>query len=181
MGVRTSSDLFNRKDKNAGVVHSGPKPNIVNSPDAIEVFRFPTPVRGKSSISLDIGEVDKNGQSIYNKVELIDGVFKIPKTWKTEKKIAYKMGFLKAGFESFAILEGTKPKVEEPPKQYIYFAGHPDNKDDEKVNGNIAVTVDGEEIQLEVVEGVVETEKKEVWEALFAKGYYEAKAPEVVE
>jgi len=181
MGVKTSSDLFNRKDKNVGVVHSGPKPNIINSPDAIIGFRFPTPVRGKSSISLDIGEVNKNGQSTYKKVELSDGVFKIPKSWTVKKKNAYKMALLKAGFEEFAELPVGESKKKEPPKQYIYFAGHPDNKDDEKIDGNIAVTVGEKEIQLEVVEGIVETEKKEVYDALLVKGYYEAKPPEEVE
>lgn len=181
MGVKTSSDLFKRNDKNVGVVHSGPKAHIRISPDAIVGFRFPTPVRGKSGVSLDIGELKDNGKPAYKKVELTDGVFKIPKSWKTEKKNAYKMAFLKAGFEEFAELATGEVKSKEPPKQYIYFAGHPDNKDDDKVNGNIAVEVDGEEIQLEVVEGIVETEKKEVWEALYAKGYYEAKPPEVIE
>lgn len=175
MGVKTSSDLFVRKEK-IGAVYSGPKPYIRDDENATVKFRFPTPVHGKSGISLDIGEVDKNEQPTYKKIELIDGIFEIPKDWKEEKKSIYSLAFLKAGFEKFVSLDIVEPIK----KEVLYFAGHPDNKENEKVTGVISVTVGKKEIELDCVEGMVTTDNEKIYKALIKKGYLEAKLAEEV-
>lgn len=176
MGVKTSSDLFKRKDKDAGAVFSGPKPDLRSNPDHIIVFRFPTPVQGESSIFLDVGEKKPT------RIKLKDGAFEIPKTWETGKKSTYRRAFLSAGLiEEATFKEGTLKK-KAPAKKYTYFAGHPDNQDNDKISGKTVITIKDENIDLEIVEGVITTTEKKVYDTLISKGYYEAKQPvEIVE
>lgn len=174
MGVKTSSDLFKRKDKNAGAVFSGPKPDLRTNPDHIIMFRFPTPIQGESSIFLDVSE-EKPAR-----IKLKDGAFEIPKTWDKSKKKIYRLALLNAGLEESATLPDGSTKKKEPAKKYTYFAGHPDNRDDEKKSGKTVITIKDKNIDLEIVEGVITTTDKKVYDVLIKKGYYEAKQPEEI-
>ena len=121
-----------------------------------------------------MGEV-KDNKSITTEIELNDSIFTIPDSWSEKKKNAYKEAFIKAGFEN---VSHAKPKKEE---SNLYFAYHPDNKEDEKVNGIISVTVAKKEIELECVDGIVTTDNKKVYNALLKKGYAGAKPAEDIE
>lgn len=180
MGVKTSSDLFKRKDKNAGAVFSGPKPDLRTNPDHIIVFRFPTPIRGESSLFLNVGDTDKEKNPVNTRIKLKDGSFEIPKTWEKRKKIIYRQALLDAGLEESATLPDGSTKKKEPAKKYTYFAGHPDNRDDEKQSGKTVITIKDKNIDLEIVDGVITTTDKKIYDALIKKGYYEAKQPEEI-
>jgi len=174
MGVKTSSDLLKRKDPNTGVVNRGSKPDFRNHPDHIIVFRFPTPVQGESSIFLNVGEEKPT------RIKLKDGSFTLPTTWEKGKKSIYRKAFIDAGLiEEATFKEGTTKK-KAPAKKYTYFAGHPDNMDDEKKSGKTVITIKDENIDLEIVEGVITTTDKKVYDTLIKKGYYEAKQPEEI-
>lgn len=177
MGVKTSSQLFKRVEEK-GVIESGPKAIIKDSPDAILVFRFPTPVRGESHVSLDVGE-KKNNISVTTKIKLTDGKIEIPGSWKSRKKDIYKKTLIAAGFENVSYMPDGKEKIKVI-KEFTYFAGHPDNKDDEKINGKIAIKVKGEKLNLDVVNGIVTTEDKVIYNTLLRKGFYEAKSAEEI-
>lgn len=175
MGVKTSSEIFARKkDEEIGKVYSGGKrkeTKFVNSDNLS--FAFPTPIHGTSFVFLPI-----DGER--TKLTLSDGIFSIPKSWKVGKKEAYKKALLKAKFVQVEIDATTNKKKEEAPKSYIYFAGHPDNKDTEKVSGNTSIEIDGKKIELEILDGVITTEDKQVYDVLLKKGYYEAKQPQEI-
>lgn len=174
MGVSTSSELFARKE-DTGVSYVGGKPDVVINPDAIRVFLFPTPIHGESSVFLDVGNKKPT------KLNLEDGVYKIPKGWGKDKKSKYREALLKAGFTETSYVEGAVVKEPEVQKKYMYFAGHPDNKDTDKVNAETAIEIKGEVVQLEIVEGMIVTEDEQVYKTLLEKGYYEAKPPKEIE
>lgn len=174
MGVKTSSDFLKRKDPNAGVVNRGSKPDFRNHPDHIIVFRFPTPVQGESSIFLNVGEKKPT------RIKLKDGSYTLPANWEKRKKSIYRKALLDAGLiEEATFKEGTTKK-KAPAKKFTYFAGHPDNQADEKKSGKTVLTIKDENIDLEIVEGVITTTDKNVYDALIKKGYYEAKQPKEI-
>ena len=175
MGVKTSSDLFKRKDKNAGAVFSGPKPDLRTSPDHIIVFRFPTPIQGESSIFLNVGEKKPV------RIKLKDGAFTLPTTWEKSKKNIYRQALLYAGLLEEAVFKEGVLKKKAAAKKFTYFAGHPDNQDNNKMSGKTVITIKDENIDLEIVEGIITTDDKKVYDALIKKGYYEAKQPEEIE
>lgn len=174
MGVKTSSDLLKRKDPSIGVVNRGSKPDFRNHPDYIIVFRFPTPVQGETSIFLNVGEKKPT------RIKLKDGIFEIPSSWVKGKKAIYRKSLLDAGLLEEATFKDGTTKKKAPAKKFTYFAGHPDNQDDNKMSGKTVIAVKGEDIDLEIVEGVITTTDKKIYDALIKKGYYEAKQPEEI-
>lgn len=173
MGVFTSSQLLGNEKEKAGVAKAN-KPSHISRPNSGEVlaFRFPPAPRGESTAHVLI-----NGKT--EKLKLKDGVYNVPKSWKKEEKERFKASLIAAGFDDISYTVG-QPKPKAPEKKYKYFAGHPDNKDDEKVEGTVAVVVDGEELQLQCVKGMIETEDKKLYQALIEKGFYEAKKPKEI-
>lgn len=165
MGVFTSSQLMGKKN-DAGVAY-GNKPAAPKVVDLGLVFKFKVPVSGKSHISVPIGDS-------IEKLELVDGVYEIKQNMK--KKAELQKWFSESpDFEQVVVVASKKPEAKVDTTEYIYFAGHPENTDDEKITGEISVEVDGKEVTLDCVEGCVTTEYVEVYQALLAKGYYEFK------
>lgn len=56
----------------------------------------------------------------------------------------------------------------------IYKVGHPDNSPHTKKEGDVSVRVDGVDIPLKCVKGIVTTDKKKIYDILISQGWYEA-------
>ena len=172
MGVRTSSEVFKKKDT-TGVAIVGGEPIVRPDPDATIAYLFPVPVQGTSNVSLDIdGEVKQ--------LELQDGAFVIPKGWSQDKKDAYRNTFLAAGFTETSFMEGKAKRPPKVEKKYRYYAGHPENTQAVKKEGRLAVEVKGKKVELELDKGVIATEDKALYEVLIGKGFYEVKPAEEI-
>lgn len=175
MGVKTFAEA--KKEEPVGIAFAGRPPEKVVNPEAVRVFQFPSPIMGESTVSLDVGDVDKEKNPVFTQLKLEDGCFTIPKEWDDQKRIRYRDAFLKAGFEETDFVEGKPRRKRGPAKKYKYFAGHPDNTKTKKVEGEVAFEFGGKEMQLELVNGVIETEDKKFYAYLLDSGYYEAKKP----
>lgn len=174
MGVKTSSELFDR-DVKAGAIYAGERKVKDTNTDSNLAFRFPVPVHGESNVSMDIdGEIVK--------LKLKEGVYTVPEDWGADKKLIYKKVLIGAGFEDVSYMYNSdiKKPEPEPEKQYTYFAGHPDNKDNEKINGKMSFTLNKIKRNLEIIDGVITTTDKEEYQKLLEKGYYEAKPAEEI-
>ena len=172
MGVKTASEVFVKNEK-VGVAVVGGDPIVTPDPGATIAYLFPVPIHGKSFVNLSIdGEIEH--------IELTDGMFVIPKTWKKEKKASYRIAFLDAGFTETSYSDGKAQRPEKKVKHYTYFAGHPENTHNAKKEGSVAADIDGESIELELDNGVIVTDNKTVYDFLIAQGFYEAKPPEEI-
>jgi len=169
MGVLTSSQFIHKK-KSDGIAYAGEKPTaVINVPnsDVLCKFRFEPAPMGKCFAFHAYKE------EAY-KLPLVDQVYTFPKNWSGQKKQFYMKMLTDLGWKN--VSEAIPKKL-----KYIYFLAHPENTDKENISGTIAVTVGKKEIKLECIEGMITTEKKNVYQALMKKGFLVAKPPQVKE
>lgn len=165
--VLTSKD-FNQEEKKADLVQEKPSPKF----EGVTTYRFLCPFAsmGKSKVAFFHKGEEKQ-------LEIIDKVFSCK---DKEEHNSLKDMLLNAGFIDASNTVAVEVKVE-PVKPKIYTYGHPDNSPDKKVNGSIAITVDGKEVKLACKNGVIKTTRKDVVEVLASKGYYFVKEEEIAE
>ena len=173
MGVRTSSEVFPKND-NTGIVYVGGDPITKPSLDATNAYLFPAPLQGVSYVFLEI-------DGDQTEIKLKDGMFVLPKSWSKVKKDNYRNAFLEAGFMETSYQDGKAEKKPEVEKKYRYFAGHPENTHEFKKEGKFVITIDDNEIEFELVEGIAVTEDADVYGELISQGFYEAKPAEEIE
>ncbi len=172
MGVMTSSQFLGKKADIGRV--EGNKPSHVVRPnaDSIGAYKFAPASMGESKAFVSDGE----GHTWQ--LPLVDKIFIVPEDANKAKKEKYRKVLLADGWEDVSINNAkSEPKID---KKFFYFAGHPDNTDIDKINGNVAVKFKRKEHQLECIEGVVIVEDKGLYKALLKKGFYEAKDPEEI-
>lgn len=143
------------------------KPSPVFTGVTTYKFLYPVAPMGKSNVAFYYKNEGKQ-------LEVID------KEFKCKDKAEYdsiKQMMLSAGFvdSSSTVMTEVEPK---PVKPMIYTYGHPDNSPTEKVNGNIAITVDGKDVKLNCKDGLIRTTRKDVVAVLVKKGYYFVKEEE---
>ncbi len=171
MGVLTSSQ-FDKRKKSDGIAHSGTKPSptiYVPGSNILCRYRFPPAPMGECNAFHAYKEEEY-------KLPLVDQVFTFPKNWSGKKKQFYMKMLTSLGWENVSE-RITKP----PKKEYTYFLMHPDHREYDGINGKVTVTVGKKEIELDCVEGIVTTEKKNVYQALMKKGFLEERPPRVKE
>ena len=160
MGVLTSKDL------NDKVVIEEKKKDTVKAVS-------PSLKKTEYKYILDTAPMGRSSMAFYYEnlemqINLVDKEYKL--TEKDDKKIMRKM-LLSLGFRDASIVEKVKPKVKPVKTNWIF--GHPDNAPDEKITGNIALTIKDETIQLECKDGVIKTNEKAIADELFKMGFYE--------
>ena len=177
MGVLTSSQ-FKAIDKNIGVVqgNSSVNKNRRLNTEAVNALKFPPAPMGEATATVRC-DFDKSGKMVF---KLKDGIFTLPKSWGKDRKAKVKKLLLDDGWEDASYIDGKPVTPPKPEKKYTYFAGHPENTDTSRVEGNVGVSVLGEDVQLECIDGVITTENQDIYTALLGAGFYEAKSAEEI-
>jgi len=174
MGVLTSGQFF-KKQENAGIAYPTNKSVVTKklpTKDVLYRFKFDAAPRGESDAFTAFEDKDI-------RLALVDGIFTIPKDWSTIKKDLYVKMFHKMGWRD--VSERITSKPVEKKKDLVYFVGHPDNSETERVNGNLTIVIGKKELQLECKDGMITTSNKRIYQALLRQGFYELKAPRVKE
>lgn len=181
MGILTSKEfLGEKKDSEKKEGDTNPSPSIA-AEAAIEYeklrYRFlfkPAPM-GKCQANF----IDRGKE--YH-IDLVDKIFELPEDLPVQEKLDAKEILLRNEFIDVSLAKTEKEVekiIKEPEVSKIWVYGHPDNSEREKINGNVAIRLDsGEELNLKVKNGIVNTDRREVVQALAAKGFYLVKEVE---
>lgn len=165
-GILTSKDVLGEKNKDAGEKSPAPVKTPVDA-KTIFKYKFPPAPLGKSQTTITF-----NNKTLV--IEMMDGVYTFPEMDRKDSKELEKL-LAKLGFENVSTV-GKKlvvEKVKEKKPEWIYKIGHPENTDEVKISGVVAVEIEGSSKQFECVEGVVTTESKQEYLAFREKGWYE--------
>jgi hypothetical protein len=145
------------------------KENIYNKNLDYGVF-FPNAPSGKSKTVVEF-----NGKKIS--IEMNDGYHLVTGESDQEKFSLYRY-LISQGFESRNNKKAGEPeeKIKEEKKiAYIYLAGHPDNSNNRKIQGEFSVKVKNKNHKLTLKNGNVETEDVDIFNTLLKKhNFYDA-------
>lgn len=164
-GILTTKDYMNQKNIEGA---DNPVPSKKKNLCIDYKYRFPPAPLGKSQTTIKYK--DK-----LMKLEMMDGVYEVPKKWSNAEKEKFHQFILVLGFEDVSVVISEKKpgKKAEKSKTMIYKIGHPDNGKDEKVNGSVTIKINKENQKFDCVNGMIVTEKKAVFDAFIKKGWYE--------
>lgn len=117
------------------------------------------------------------------KIDMIDGIYEIPKDidekeLKDLKKTLEGLGFVDASITTLGELyEEDAP----PPRRFMYSVAHPDRaKDGPPMNGRLSVMVKGKPVALGFENGLIRTDDKDLRDALVSGGWIEVLASEIL-
>ena len=168
-GVLTSKDFFNQKK----IEKKQDKP--ASFPKDVQIERrymfTPAPM-GKAHTTIFFDNKPM-------KIELIDKIYTPPNDWDEAKRDKFHKVIQIFGFLDKSRVIGKKEIPKEKKKNFIYKVGHPDNTTDEKVKGKVAITIENQEYQFTLEDGIVETKDEKVYKTFIKKGWYEVSVKEI--
>ena len=151
-----------------------PKIEPVFVPKIVEYFEFAGAQRGECHAMILIDGEPK-------KITLQEKIYRIPKNLTHKKKRLYEKALIKAGFVKVSYVENKDERIPEPKteKFYRYTMMHPDHGEKNPKVGSFAITVEGEDIQYELENGVVQIETVAEHEELVKQGFIESGKVEI--
>lgn len=187
MGVMTTKDWENRaKPKETPDIETTDSQiKERGTMKKINVLQMPSAPMGRANVSVFIGlNEDKTPKSVQ--FELVDKQLYLDKLLDSNgdllteaTKVALMGKLMEQGFEEVSYYEDSGEIVKEIPiVNKSWKLGHPDNTPTEKINGNFGIRVidqngEPEEINLEIKDGAITTDRPEVASALYALQFYD--------
>jgi hypothetical protein len=124
---------------------------------------------GESHTVITIVDVDKP-----KKITMQDGCYFIPKNLSKKNKVRYKDALIKAGFvERSEVLNREDAKRIRVEQFYEYEMQHPDHGADNIIEGNFAIMIDDETVQLQLVSGRIKVKDLAIHAELKRQGFAE--------
>jgi len=186
----------------------GQVPPIINEPD--DVIKEKEPEKKKEDIECEfectfaqLGNSNVafdhkfEGKVYHYQLSLKDKIFILPKDLSKDDQKRYRAALKDNGFVDVTVIR-SGATVDPESKKLIYHVMHPEHNRKNRINGSIAlVMVDdnnkpmyyktgakkGQQMveQVNIIEGKVSTEKKQIYEALLRYGFYAAGKDEIEE
>lgn len=126
---------------------------------------FSVATEGKSNAGVKI-----NGQEIV--IELNDGIYQIDESLPEYKKEEIEQELLNQGFKDVSEYRVTQKVEKENIDNKIWVMVHPDNSKTNPITCNIGAIIEGQEVQLSIIEGLITVIDKRVFNWLSSQGYY---------
>lgn len=140
----------------------------------------------KTVISYKLGD-----KTITKELVLHNKIYEFPKDLNDEESKILRKALVNNGFVDVSVFESAKYEKEK--KQYVYSAMHPDHSNQDPINANISLPIcdnegkkmygpDGNQIfrQVAVLNGLVKTDDKSIYQALIKAGFKSCFAQEKV-